>query len=95
MSQYDAAAEPLWRCFDTSAVHAAFHTRPPQTDLFERNIALNEWQRQSEGFNFAREDRAPEQALNQVIWFACHGISMPFPAPVHAAFVKINEKDDD
>ena len=95
MSQYDAAAEPLWRCFDTSAVHAAFHTRPPQTNLFERNFALNEWQRQSEGFDFAREDRAPEQALNQVIWFACHGTSVPFPAPVHAAFVKINEKDDD
>jgi YVTN family beta-propeller protein len=95
MSQYDAAAEPLWRCFDTSATHAAFHLRPPLTDLFEKNKAFNEWQRQSEKFDFSREDRAPEQELNQVIWVACRGTSKPCPAPVHAAFVKVNETDDD
>jgi YVTN family beta-propeller protein len=95
MSQYDAAAEPLWRCFDTTATHAAFHLRPPQADLFEKNTAFNEWQRQSEGFDFSREDRAPEQELNHVIWVACHGTSVPCPPPVHAAFVKINETEDD
>ena len=95
MSQYDAAAEPLWRCFDTSPSHASFHLRPPQTDLFEKNIAFNEWQRQSEKFDFSREDRAPEQELNQVIWVACRGTSVPCPPPVHAAFVKVNEADDD
>lgn len=95
MSQYDAAAEPLWRCFDTLSNHPAFHLRPAQTDLFEKNTTFNEWQRKSEEFNFTREDRAPDQELNEVIWVACHGTSKPCPPPVHAAFIKINDPDDD
>jgi hypothetical protein len=95
MSQYDAAAEPLWRCFDTSAGHPAFHARPAQTDLFQKNTAFNEWQKKSEEFNFGREDQAPEQDLNEVIWFACRGLLKPCPPPVHSAFVKINDADDE
>jgi len=95
MSQYDAAAEPLWRCFDTSAVHAAFHSVPPQTDLFKKNTAFNEWQKQSEKFDFGQEDRAPEKEFNEVIWVACRGTSKPCPPPVHAAFLKTRVKDDD
>jgi len=95
MSQYDAAAEPLWRCFDLSASHPGFHARPAKTDLFEKNTAINEWQRKSEEFNFGREDRAPEQELNEVIWVACRGTLKPCPPPVHAAFVKINPDEDD
>jgi YVTN family beta-propeller protein len=95
MSQYDAAAEPLWRCFDASADHPAFQARPPQTDLFEKNTALNEWQRKSEEFNFGREDRVPDQELNEVIWVACRGTLKPCPPPVHAAFVRTNDTGDD
>jgi hypothetical protein len=96
MSQYDAAAEPLWRCFDTSAIHPAFQTRLPETDLFEKNVAYNEWQKKSEEFNFTREDRVPDQELNEVIWVACRGSSKPCPPPVHGAFVKsTGDKADD
>jgi YVTN family beta-propeller protein len=95
MSQYDAAAEPLWRCFDTSAGHPAFQARPAMTDLFQKNTAFNEWQKKSEEFNFSREDRAPDQELNEVIWVACRGLLKPCPAPVHAAFVKINDANDE
>ena len=95
MSQFDAAAEPLWRCFDASANHPLFDVRPPQTDLFVKNTAINEWQRKSEEFNFEREDRAPDQELNDVIWVACRGALKPCPPPVHSAFVKINDADDE
>jgi hypothetical protein len=95
MSQYDAAAEPLWRCFDNSTVHPAFHSRREEANLFEKNTALNEWQRKSEGFDFTLEDRAPEQELNKVIWVACHGSSRTCPPPVHAAFVRVTGGDDD
>ncbi len=93
MSQYDAAAEPLWHCFDTIAAHQSFIAIPAHTDLFEKNTALNEWQRKSEEFNFSGEDRAPDQELNRVIWFACRGNSAPCPPPVHSAFVKTEEDD--
>jgi len=95
MSQYDAAAEPLWRCFDASVHHPAFQVRPVGTDLFEKNTAINEWQQKSEEFNFGMEDRAPEQALNEVIWVACRGTAKPCPPPVHAAFVRINNTDEE
>jgi DNA-binding beta-propeller fold protein YncE len=89
MSQYDAAAEPLWRCFDSVPSHKPFDVRPPETDLFARNGELNEWQRKSEKFDFGREDRVPEDDFNKVLWYACKGLSSPCPAPVHAAFIRI------
>jgi YVTN family beta-propeller protein len=95
MSQYDAAAEPMWRCFDSAANHPVYDVRKQLTDLFEKNTVYNEWQRKSEKFNFTREDRVPDQDLNEVIWVACRGISIPCPPPVHAAFIRVNDHDDD
>jgi len=94
MSQYDAAAEPLWRCFDTTANHPSFTSIPAQTNLFEKNVQQSEWQKKSELFNFSKEDLACEKDLNEVIWVACRGTSTPCPPPVHAAFVMAKEKDD-
>ena len=94
MSQYDAAAEPLWRCFEPACCHPEFHARTPETDLFAKNVALNQWQRKSEEFDFMKEDRVPEQEFNEVLWFACKGASTRCPAPVHAAFFKSEPGDD-
>ena len=94
MSQYDAAAEPLWRCFDSTATHSPFNSIAPMTDLFEKNTAINKWQKQSENFNFSKEDLVNDQLLNEVIWVACRGTSLPCPVPVRAAFVKANNDDD-
>jgi hypothetical protein len=89
MSQYDAAAEPMWRCFDTVATHPAFKSIQAQTNLFEKNTVYNEWQKKSEEFDFTKEDRVPDQEFNEVIWVACRGILNPCPAPVHAAYVML------
>ena len=94
MTQYDAAAEPLWRCFDATGIHPPFVSIPAQTDLFEKSMAYNKWQKKSESFNFSKEDLVNEQELNEVLWVACRGTARPCPAPVHAAFVMVNEKDD-
>jgi len=95
MSQYDAAAEPLWRCFDTASTHAPFIAVEAQTDLFEKNVLHNVWQKKSELFDFSKEDLAKDKDLNEVIWVACRGISKPCPSPVHAAFVKVTETEKD
>jgi YVTN family beta-propeller protein len=94
MTQYDAAAEPLWRCFDSSSIHRPFVSIPAQTNLFEKNVAYNAWQKKSENFNFSKEDLVREQDLNEVIWVACRGTSTPCPAPVHAAFVMVRENEE-
>jgi len=94
MTQYDAAAEPLWRCFDTVAEHPTFLAIEAKTNLFDRNVDRNKWQEKSEHFNFSKEDLAKDQELNEVIWVACKGTSFPCPAPVRAAFVSVNKEDD-
>lgn len=94
MSQYDAAAEPMWRCFDTKPNAAGFTALGAKTDLFEKNTAMNEWQRKSEFFDFTKEDRAPEAELNAVIWAAVKGNINNMPPPKHAAFVLMADNDE-
>jgi hypothetical protein len=98
MSQYDAAAEPMWRCFNTTANHPPFKSVPNQTDLNLKNNEQGRLSKLSEKFDFSKEDRIPDALFNEVIWAAVHGLSSPCPAPVHAAFFtpeKQGDGDDD
>ncbi len=95
MSQYDASATPMWRCFAKTAGHPAFSVRPCQVDLNEINTATSKWSHLSETFNFAQEDRCPDALFNEVIWKAVKGLDSPCPAPVHAAFFMAEEGEED
>lgn len=96
MSQYDAAAEPLWRCFNQTASHPPFRALPSRVDLNLKNTADNQMSRLSETFDFSKEDRIPDAAFNAVIWAAVRGLESPCPAPVHAAFfTPEQEKEED
>jgi hypothetical protein len=65
-------------------------------NLNDKNIVINEWQRRSETFNFAKEDAVPDLEFSRVLWHAIKGDHVPFPAPKRAAFLKVKEdKDDD
>jgi hypothetical protein len=95
MSQYDASATPMWRCFSNIAEHAPFTALPCQVDLNDKNTLMSHWSRLSESFNFAKEDRAPDAAFNEVIWKAVKGLESECPAPVHAAFFTSGEEEED
>ena len=98
MSQYDAGATPMWRCFNDTTNLMPYNVRPAQFDINEKNVAMNDWQRKSELFNFTKEDMVPDAELNQVIWVAVKGENSQCPAPVHAAFFVAHgdgDKDDD
>jgi hypothetical protein len=94
MSQYDAAATPMWRCFDSSAKAFPFKAIIPGVSLNEKSTAINQWQKKSEQFNFAREDSNNDIEFNRVLW---HGIKgdIPFPGPRRAGFLMVNTMDDD
>jgi YVTN family beta-propeller protein len=94
MSQYDAAAEPMWRCFTSVADLTPFTSIPANIDLTEKNVAVNEWQRRSEEFNFAKEDAIPDMEFNIVLWYGLKGDRIPMPAPRRAAFLKTKTEDD-
>ncbi len=96
MSQYDAAAEPLWRCFDNKVNLKPFVAIPAQVDLSAKNTAINYWQQLSDNFDLTKEDRCPDDLFNEVIWRSVKGIDQACPPPHHAAFISMgNEKEDD
>ncbi|HEY5511339.1 MAG TPA: bifunctional YncE family protein/alkaline phosphatase family protein [Prolixibacteraceae bacterium] len=95
MSQYDASAEPMWRCFSTSATHPPFKAVANLVDLNLKNLAVNKLSMLSEKFDFSKEDRIPDKQFNEVIWSAIKGNDIPCPAPVRAAFVSSGKEGDD
>lgn len=97
MSQYDAAASPLWKCFSDTANLSPFTAINPEINIAELNTAMNKWEKMSEQFDFKAEDRVPDAEFNQLLWVAMKGEDRPCPAPVHAAFVKLagDEVDKD
>jgi len=86
MSQYDAAATPMWNSFSSTPNLTPFASVPAQIDITNKNIVFNEWQRKSEEFNFAKEDAVPDMEFNKVLWYGIKG-NVPYPAPKRAAFV--------
>ena len=87
MSQYDAGAVPLFNCFMNTAQPSNFHLLDETYDTNTRNTAFNDGVRRSESMNFAKEDLAPDQELNEIIWNAIKGEGIKMPAPRHSAFV--------
>jgi YVTN family beta-propeller protein len=95
MSQYDASAEPMWRCFSNQADLSPFNAKPLQTNINSVNTVKNVWQRKSEGFDFSREDRVPDRAFTEVIWKAVKGENAVVPMPRRAAFIRYSVKKND
>ncbi len=95
MSQYDAAATPLWRCFTAQPNYTSFSALPAQIDLTQTNLVWNELSQRSAGFDFSKEDRIPDLEFSEVIWKGVKGLHSMMPAPRRAAFIKLNAKKDD
>lgn len=94
MSQYDAAAEPMWRCFSSTANLQPFASVPPRIDITEKNIASNQWQQKSDNFDWSKEDAIPDMEFNYVLWYGLKGEQAAFPGPRRAAFFKAGDKKD-
>jgi hypothetical protein len=89
MSQYDAAAEPMWRSFDTKVNKTPFNAISPLVDLNEKNIKVDALSKLSESLDFSKEDKVPDLLFNQILWKAIKGINSEMPAPKRSAFIKI------
>ncbi|HEY7155412.1 MAG TPA: bifunctional YncE family protein/alkaline phosphatase family protein [Gemmataceae bacterium] len=95
MSQFDAAARPMFNAFQAKADLTGYAHVVPEVDLAEKNKAAAWGSKLSEKFNLAREDAADDLLLNEVIWRSIKGADSPMPAPVRAAFVMQRGRDDD
>ena len=87
MSQYDAAATPMWECFTKTRDLTPFVSLDPSYDIHEINIEENAISRLSDSFNLEVIDAAPDHLFNEVIWKTVRGLDSEMPAPVRAAFI--------
>lgn len=97
MSQYDAAALPMYECFTAKPDFTPFVHKAALVDLNARNMGKTKSSKRSEQFNFNKEDAAPDRDLNEVIWKSVKGEESNMPAPRRSAFVILEKKkkDDD
>ena len=95
MSQFDAAATPMFNSFQAKPDLRSYQALPANVDLEARNGA-HAWGGKIK-MNFAREDAVDDLLLNEVVWRSVRGANSPMPAPVRAAFVfeHRGEKDED
>lgn len=95
MSQFDAAAVPMFAAFQGKPDLAGYTALPARIDLDEINTKVTWGEKISRTMDFTKEDAADDLLLNEVIWQSVRGENSRAPAPVHAAFVVIhgNTKD--
>lgn len=95
MSQYDAAATPMYNSFSDQADLTPFRHRAAKYDWSERNGPNAPGAQRSAMFDFSKEDTLPDVEFNEIIWKAVRGADSVMPAPVRSAFVRQIDDDDD
>jgi DNA-binding beta-propeller fold protein YncE len=93
MTQFDAAATPMFNSFANQPDTRPFEALPAKVDLNATNDVAA-WGSKVK-FNFAKEDQADDLLLNEMIWRSVRGSKHPMPAPVRAGFVMVNASRDD
>jgi YVTN family beta-propeller protein len=94
MSQYDAAATPMWRSFSKTPDLTVFNSLPARVDLNDKNVKVNALSKKSMSFDFSKEDRVNDLEFSEVIWKAIKGEHSTMPAPRRSAFVRTIESDE-
>ncbi|MEK7677128.1 MAG: alkaline phosphatase family protein [Verrucomicrobiota bacterium] len=95
MSQFDAAAMPMFNSFQAKPDLKPYQTVPVTVDLEERNLASAYGSELSAKMDFSKEDAADDLLLNEVVWRSVRGADHPMPPPTRAAFVFIHSGDED
>ena len=98
MSQFDAAATPMFNAFQAAPDVHPYTALPARIDLEQKNTKVSWGEKASRTMDFSKEDAVDDLLLNEVIWRAVRGDNSPMPAPTRAAFVFTHSKsktDDD
>ena len=95
MSQFDAAARPMYAAFQSQADATGYQHRPAGVDLQARNPEAGWGVEQSARLDFSREDAADDLLLNEIVWKSVRGPASRVPPPVRASFVLVRPEEDD
>lgn len=85
LSQYDAAATPMFASFTDRADTTPYTHEPPQIDLNVRNTPLAYGADRSRKMDFSEYDRIDDFELNEILWRAIKGKDAPLPPAVRRA----------
>jgi len=83
MSQYDAAATPMYASFGTKADTTPFNHLAAQVDLNAKNTKDAYGAKASAKMDWKDVDENPPALLNEIIWRSVKGADSPMPPPVH------------
>jgi hypothetical protein len=96
MSQYDAAATPMYNAFQPTPELTPFTHRPARVSLDEKNDWSSPGAAASLRMNLREADMAPELELNEILWQSVHGRGAIMPPPRRTGFIRpIPEADHD
>ena len=98
MSQFDAAAMPMFASFQKEPDLTPYACKPATVDLEEKNVKTAYGAAESAKMNLTKEDAIDDLRFNEIIWRSVRGRDSAMPRPVRAAFVfpkKKEGKDDD
>ncbi|HEV3340863.1 MAG TPA: alkaline phosphatase family protein [Pirellulales bacterium] len=96
MSQFDAAARPMYASFQAEPDVTPYQHRPAGVDLQARNPHSGRGVEQSAALDFSREDAADDILLNEIVWKSVRGENSRMPPPVRASFViALGEEEED
>ena len=87
LTQYDAGATPMFNSFQKISQPRPFAVITPKIDLNAKNTSQSPYAKQSKAMDFRDYDRAPEDELNRILWYAAKGPDVPYPTPIHRALI--------
>ncbi|MBA3440534.1 MAG: beta-propeller fold lactonase family protein [Pyrinomonadaceae bacterium] len=83
MSQYDAAATPMYAAFGTTADLTPYRHLKPLVNVDEKNTPLAWGAKESLEMDFSDVDLTPMFELNEIVWKSVRGAQSEMPLPVH------------
>jgi YVTN family beta-propeller protein len=85
LSQYDAAANPMFACFTDKPDLTPYKSEPARIDLNAKNDKLAYGAERSMKMDFSEYDKIDDFELNEILWRAVKGKDAPLPPAVRRA----------
>jgi YVTN family beta-propeller protein len=85
LSQYDAAARPMYNSFTDRADLAPYTHEKERIDLTAKNTRRSYGAERSSRMDFSDYDRVDDFELNEILWRSIKGAKAPIPATVRRA----------
>jgi hypothetical protein len=85
LSQFDAAANPMFGCFEAEPNLAPYVHEKARINLAEVNTKLAYGADRSSKMDFTEYDRIDDFELNEILWRSIRGAGAPIPPAVRRA----------